>query len=117
MNSLRHIDREAIARLQNARRLAVESLSRPRPAWRRHSWALPAGATAAILIAVATGMFWWKLNSQPVLPFTTANNEDMSIVLGNDNLDMYADLDFYNWLQLQEQQKSQPSNPGDDKSG
>ena len=68
-------------------------------------------------MAIAAGMFWWNLNSQPELPFTTANNEDMSIVLGNDNLDMYADLDFYSWLQLQEQQKSQSSDSGDGKSG
>lgn len=117
MDSLEELDTRELARLRQARALAVESVAPHRPLWRRRAWALPAGAVTAVLIGITSGVLWWNRNPQPAVPFATGNhNEDMSIVLGNDNLDMYADMDFYNWLQAQ-QQTAPRSGSGDNSSG
>lgn len=117
LDSLEQLDTRELARLRQARTLAVESVAPPSPSWRRRAWALPAGAMAAVLIGITSGVLWWDQNSQPAVPFATGNNnEDMSIVLGSDNLDMYADMDFYTWLQAQQQSPSQ-SGSGDNSSG
>ncbi len=114
--SLEQIDPAVEARLREARRRAVASLVPHRFAWHKRYWAVSVGAMTAVVIAIA-GTFWWQQSVQPTTPFATGNNEDMSIVLGNDNLDMYADLDFYSWLQTQQQQKAQHANSGGGNSG
>ncbi|HVC28541.1 MAG TPA: hypothetical protein VNF48_03240 [Gammaproteobacteria bacterium] len=117
VKSLEQLDTRELARLRQARALAVESIAPRVPFWRRRAWAIPAGAMATVLIVIASGVLWWNQNAQPAVPFATGNNnEDMSIVLGNDNLDMYADMDFYKWLQAQQQSPSQSSS-GDNSSG
>jgi hypothetical protein len=115
-DSLHRLDARIAARLRESREQALEYATRHK-SWLPRAWALPAGAMAAVLAAVAGGILWWNLNSQPALPFAVTNNEDMSIVLGNDNLDMYADLDFYRWLQAQQQAKSSSGDSGDNSSG
>ncbi len=111
LDSVEQLDPRELARVRQARALAVESIAPPIPLWRRRAWALPAaGATVAVLITITSGVLWWNQNSQPAVPFAIGNNtEDMSIVLGNDNLDMYADMDFYHWLQAQQQTAPQVS--------
>jgi len=40
-------------------------------------------------------------------PFAAGNNEDAPVVTAGDNLDMYADMDFYQWMAAQ----GQPAKP------
>ncbi|MDE2091298.1 MAG: hypothetical protein KGJ08_05305 [Gammaproteobacteria bacterium] len=111
--SLEQLDPRILARLREARMRAVESATLHRTSWRPRSWALSTGATAVLLAALASGVLWWNQSSQPAVPFATGNNnEDMSIVLGNDNLDMYADMDFYHWLQDRQQNAPQNESGG-----
>jgi hypothetical protein len=118
MHSLDQLDAQMTVRLRAARARAVETASAHRSLWHRRPWALPAGAMTVLLVALASGVLWWNQNPQPGIPFATGsnNNEDMSIVLSNDNLDMYADLDFYRWLQAQQQNPPQ-TDSGSNNSG
>ncbi|HVA55525.1 MAG TPA: hypothetical protein VNI53_06995 [Gammaproteobacteria bacterium] len=117
VDSLDQLDTRVLARLREARMRAVESATSHPTLWHRRSWALSVGAIAVLLVVLASGVLWWNQNPQPAVPFATGNNnEDMSIVLGNDNLDMYADMDFYRWLQAQQQTAPQ-SDSGGNSSG
>jgi hypothetical protein len=63
---------------------------------------------------VVGGALWWNGLMGPTAapePFNTAGNEDLPIVLTSDSLDMYADLDFYQWLESEDQAKKAPPPP------
>jgi ferric-dicitrate binding protein FerR (iron transport regulator) len=100
------LDAGTLARLRAARERALAQVRRPATFWRRPVWRVPLSAAAIVLAAVAGALLWWNLDSQPGMPFAVSNGEDMAIVLSNDNLDMYADMDFYRWLQAQQQQSA-----------
>lgn len=104
--SVAALDAGTLARLRAARERALQGVRTPAAFWRRPALRLPLSAAAIVLAAVVAGVVWWNLDSQPGVPFATNNGEDMAIVLSNDNLDMYADMDFYRWLQAQQQQPS-----------
>jgi hypothetical protein len=111
--SLASLDQDVVVRLRAARQRAVAETGRPRPAWRAQAWALPAGVTALVLAGVVGSTLFWNRSEPSNVPFAAANNNDMAIVLSNDNLDMYADMDFYRWLQAQQQAQSEPSENDD----
>ena len=99
--SVAGLDAGTVARLRAARLKAVEAAETPRTAWQ--GWRVPAGAMALLAVAVVGSALWWNgLTGTAAAPepFTTAGNEDLPIVLTSDNLDMYADLDFYQWLEI-----------------
>jgi len=100
------LDAGTLARLRQARQKAVEAAETPRSAWA--GWRIPAGATALLTVAVVVSALWWNGLSTPAAPepFNSASNEDLPIVLTSDNLDMYADLDFYQWLETQDKAKA-----------
>ena len=111
------VDARLLVRLRAARAQAVAVAEQHLPRRRVRSWALPAGA-AAVLCAVAVGGFvWWTQVSQPAVPFAVNNNDDVNIVLTNDNLDMYADLDFYRWLEAQQQPRGVQDGAGGNNNG
>ena len=106
---------EVLARLRESRRLAVEAASHPGPAWRRHGW-VPAGAMAAVFVAVLGGALWLnggEPSQAPASNFAAGANEDLPIVLNNDGLDMYADMDFYQWMETEDQPAAAPDDPED----
>lgn len=105
--SVAGLDAGALARLKEARLKAVEAASTAQPAW--SAWRIPAGATALLAVAVVGSALWWNGLTGPVAapePFASASNDDLPIVLTSDNLDMYADLDFYQWLESQDKAKA-----------
>ncbi|HET7650322.1 MAG TPA: hypothetical protein VFL15_06450 [Gammaproteobacteria bacterium] len=111
---------EAIAlRLRQARQRALAEAGRRQPVWRAHPWALPVGAAAVVCAAVIGSLVYSNQDQQMAVPFAAASNNDMAIVLSTDNLDMYADMDFYRWLQAQQQNQNQPAQepPGNDDNG
>jgi hypothetical protein len=112
---------EAIAlRLRAARQRALAEADRRRqPVWRVHPWALPVGAAAAVCAVVIGGLIYSNQDQQMAVPFAAASNNDMAIVLSTDNLDMYADMDFYRWLQAQQQNQDQSAQDpsGNDDNG
>jgi hypothetical protein len=115
--SLSSVDEVVVARLRAARQRAVAEADRQQPVWRTRPWALPAGAAALIFAAVISSALFWGQSEPANVPFAAANNNDMAIVLSNDNLDMYADMDFYRWLQAQQQGQPEQRQSGNDDNG
>ncbi|HSC48560.1 MAG TPA: hypothetical protein VLG68_10790 [Gammaproteobacteria bacterium] len=115
--SLGQLDGAVLARLREARLRAVEAASQPRPFWRPQSLGLPLGAVALLFVVLVGGGLWWNSLTPPPAaePFASGNNDDLPIVLNSDNLDMYSDLDFYQWLETQDQAPA-PASDEDDPS-
>jgi len=92
------LDAATVSRLRHARLKAVEAAGeRERGFFRIPNWARVGGvATAAA--AVLVFMIWFDTPKQD-LPMKNA--DDVEIVLNvdsADNMDLYEDLDFYEWL-------------------
>jgi hypothetical protein len=92
------IEANTLSRLRDARVRAVEAAdARGRGFFRIPNWARIGGvATAAAAILVF--MIWFETPKQD-LP--VKNADDIEIVLNvdsADNMDLYEDLDFYEWL-------------------
>lgn len=107
-DSVTRLEASTLARLREARAraLAAAEARAPVPLW--HSrWALPVGAAAAVCAVIVASVVWLDFGSQANVPFAAHSNEDMAIELSGDNLDMYADMDFYRWLQTQQQDAPQ----------
>jgi hypothetical protein len=93
-----HLDAGTLSQLRDARVRAVEAAdARGRGFFRIPNWARIGGvATAAAAILVF--MIWFDTPKQD-LP--VKNADDIEIVLNvdsADNMDLYEDLDFYEWL-------------------
>lgn len=106
--SIERLNASTLTRLREARAraLAAAGTKAPVPLWRSR-WALPAGAAAAVCAIIVASVLWLDFGSQPGVPFAAHSNEDMAIEFSGDNLDMYADMDFYRWLQVQQQDAPQ----------
>lgn len=104
--SAARLDEAVLKRLREARRLAVEAAEKPAPFWQVRPWALPAGALASLAVAVLAGVLWLSgpaPTTGQTPPFAPNNGEDSGLLLANDNLEMYSDLEFYRWLDAQDQ--------------
>jgi hypothetical protein len=92
------IDAATRSRLTQARVRALQELGPERSVW-RSSWLLPVGATAAAALAA------WTLFMQPgALPeqsLQVAALGDLELLLGEEDLEMIEELDFYAWLEEQ----------------
>ena len=115
--SLGQLDSSILARLREARLRAVEAASAPRAFWRPQHLGLPLGAVALLFVVLVGGGLWWNSLTPPPAaePFASGNNDDLPIVLNSDSLDMYSDLDFYQWLETQDQAPA-PASDEDDPS-
>lgn len=108
--SVAGLDAGTLARLRAARLKALEAAEHPLSRWQQLGWRLPAGAVALVFVTVVGGFL--IANPGPGIPetaspFAAGNNEDAPVVTAGDNLDMYADMDFYQWMAAQ----GQPAKP------
>lgn len=90
------LDELTLVRLRTARKQALADAAQRKPAWGQRRWLLPAaGLAAACLLLVLVGLQWWG-------PETTQDTliaaQDMDIMMAQDDLEMYSDLEFYRWL-------------------
>jgi len=92
----KNLDAGTVARLRAARREAIEQGLR-RPSHMRPGWLLPAGgfATATIVFAVA-GLLWFSAPN-PIL--LQVNVSDIELLTAHENPEFFADLDFLDWLE------------------
>jgi cytochrome c-type biogenesis protein CcmH/NrfG len=104
--SAQGLDAGTMSRLNRARQAALAG-SRPRAARR---WFLPAGLASAcvLLLAVAAWHSYAPpgMLRLPALPLTASGNSnsgDIDLVSGDDSLELYQDLEFYAWLDAQDQ--------------
>jgi hypothetical protein len=100
------LDAATLSRLNRARQAA---LARAHPRAVRH-WFLPAGlASACVLLLVVAAWHWHAPAGAarlPELPFTASaspNGGDIDLVSSDDSLELYQDLEFYAWLDAQDQ--------------
>ena len=90
--SSKNLDARTLSRLRAARHRALQA-DRPRAAWVRYGWGVPAAATASV--ALLSVMLYVSLPSR--IPLGDAL-EDADILVSSENLEISVDLDFYTWL-------------------
>ena len=100
------LEAATLSRLNRARQAALERV-RPRAARR---WFLPAGLASAcgLILAVAV---WHarapadaaRLPELPISASASSNGADIDLVSSDDSLELYQDLEFYAWLDAQDQ--------------
>lgn len=92
-DSVDKLDAATLSTLNQGRHRALEEGRSPRAEWMR--WAPAAGVATAVLIGVMVTL------PQPgeveVMPEAMT---DMEILLGEDSLEMYEELEFYSWLDV-----------------
>ncbi len=95
--SAEDLDGATASRLNRARQAALEQLPQRR---RTSRWLVPALSTAAVG-AVAVGL-WLNQSVDRDLPAQSSSAAlsaaDMDLLLADDSLEMFEDLEFYAWL-------------------
>ena len=95
--SVEGLDANTRSRLNHRRQAALAELATGRPVWVQ--WAPAAGVAAAVVFAVVL----WTGN-QPVDDLTPeASAADFEILLTEDSFEMLEDLEFYSWIELDEE--------------
>lgn len=108
------LDGRTRSRLAQARHRALAQGRRAVP-WRGlvgQRPLLPAGAAAAVLLAA---LVVWRMPSPNAPSPELAALQDLEILLGEEDLDMLEELDFYTWLE--EQPEFAAPAAGDDSVG
>lgn len=106
-NSVERIDAATLSRLNQGRQAALAELSSAQPMhqWRR--WMPATGLAAAAVIAVVM----LRGPAVPVLPPEAESTvSDIEILLGDDDLEMIEELEFYSWIDMAELES--PDNVG-----
>jgi len=98
--SVAGLDAATRSKLTRARHRALEELEASAPVGWRPQW-IPAGVVAAVLVGV---LLLWQ--GQPAVSpdgqaFDVAALSDLEILLGEEDLDMIQELEFYAWLDEQ----------------
>lgn len=96
--SVESLDGATLSRLNQSRHRALEHGARQSAVVLNRHWMPAAGVAGAAAVAVAV----WTLNQQPdeVLPSAAT---DLEIILELDDFEMLEDLEFYSWVELDEQ--------------
>ena len=102
--SVSRIDGATQSKLTQARHRALAELAAPRPVLLR--WAPAAGVTAAAVVAVVM----WSGGPGVVDIGAPDTAGDMEILLTEDSLEMLEDLEFYSWIDFDEEQSPEPEN-------
>lgn len=103
--SVGDLDGSTRAKLARARMRATEPRARAADLFGRRgapAW-VPAGAVAAV---AALWLTWQSAPDSMRPAFDVAESTDLELLLGDDELDLVEDLEFYAWLQ----QEGQPRN-------
>ena len=102
------LDSTTLLRLAQARRLALAAAVEARPRWRRTmrlssrpagDWLVPAGAFASVL---ATAVALTLMVAEPGNG-SAREMDDVELLTAGEELELYENLEFYQWLQDREQ--------------
>jgi len=91
-----NVDEELRRRLQQARRVAVHASQTPSTS--RPGWLIPAGGFAVLAIAISVTYYGLQTIQEPA---PLANVEDAPILAAPEDLELYEELDFYQWLAVE----------------
>ena len=95
--SVDQLDAATLSKLNQGRHRALEELTTgPSPLSR---WAPAVGVTAAVLVAVLV-----TLPGQQGIDAMPESMADMEILLGEDSIEMFEDLEFYTFIDMLEQE-------------
>lgn len=95
--SVDRVDPSVMARLRSARYEALHSQPQRAP------WLWPASAFATACSAILVALFLWGSPAEQAPPETVQIVEDVEVLIAADPIDLYEDLEFYEWLAEQEQ--------------
>ena len=108
LESTGRLDPQTLARLSEARRRAVDAVGQKRPGISL-GWRVPASALALAFVGIIGGALWTGGSALAPSASFTAANVDAPMMMTSDNLDMYSDLDFYQWMESQDQPVPAPA--------
>ena len=95
--SVANLDGETRSRLNRGRQAALAEVAAGRPSW--IEWAPAAGVVAAAVVAV---VLW--TGSPPTDELTPSSaSTDIEILLTEDSFEMLEDLEFYSWIELDDE--------------
>ena len=101
--SAQGLDAATLSRLNRARQKALES-ARPR---RLRPWFVPAGVASACAVLLAVAVVWHQPGPSTPLGDGQSNaslsDTDLDMVSSDDGIEFYQDLEFYAWLDAQNQ--------------
>jgi hypothetical protein len=106
--SAQDFDAAALSRLNRARQAALAQ----RRSRASRTWFVPAGLASACALLLAVALWHARAptveagNGTLALPLVATKNAtggDMELVSGDDSLEFYQDLEFYAWLNAQDQ--------------
>jgi hypothetical protein len=101
-DSVGQIDAQTLARLAAIRQRAVDAaMSRQSAAAWFSRWVLPmGGAVTAMAAALVVFTLWVQPPEQNAAP--VAALEDLNILTGSEEIEFYQELEFYEWLAVNE---------------
>ena len=94
--SVEKLDSEVVARLRSARYEALHSQPQRTP------WLWPVSGLATACSALLVALLWWGSPLEQAPPETAQIIEDVEVLIADDPLDLYENLEFYGWLAEQE---------------
>jgi hypothetical protein len=100
-DSARDLDATTLSRLNRARQAALQAARRPTP----RPWLWPALFATAASLALAV-VVWPRVLPPTAPPTAVAAPEDFPMLAGEEQLDLYQELDFYAWLDAQPSSES-----------
>jgi hypothetical protein len=104
--SVENLDAKTRSQLNRSRQAALAELNKGGPRW--IEWAPAAGVAAAAVVAV---VLW--TGERPTDALTPATiNADIEILLTEDSFEMLEDLEFYSWIDLDEELEAAGGNVG-----
>ena len=92
--SVEGLDAATLSRLNRSRQAALEQLGAPKRTWVQ--WMPATGLAAAVLLAVVT----FRGGSE--IDVLQAPASDFEILISEESIEMFEDLEFYSWLATQE---------------
>ena len=95
--SIEHLDGETLSRLNRGRHRALEELHARRARWVQWTPAVGVAAAAVVAVVIVTG----DPAVDEIAPPAMAT--DLEILLTEDSLEMLEDLEFYSWIELDEE--------------
>jgi hypothetical protein len=87
------LDANVVRDLRQARQGALDSLHKPRRIWQ------PVGLAAMLATLVIVVVSLQLMHSIP--PSPTQGIADMALLGADDDFDLYENIDFYQWLELE----------------
>lgn len=93
------LDGATLSRLNQSRHRALEHVNAGRAASFNRQWMPAAGVAGAAAVAVAV----WTFNGPPTGTASPSVATDLEIILELDDFEMLENLEFYSWVELDEQ--------------